>query len=339
MSREPGRHLALVGPTASGKTDVGLALALMRSEAGLATEIVSCDSMQVYRGMDVGTAKPTAAQQAMVRHHMVDVVDPTDDYSLTMFLDSARAALDDIESRGASALLLGGTGLYAQALVDEFDPPPQFPEVAARLDTEPDTTKLQEQLRDLDPVALERIPQGARRRIIRALEVTIGSGKPFSAHGERLDTYSPTPFVLTGLRPDREELTRRINDRYAVQMDSGFLEEARALHGLGGSLSRTAAAALGYRELFGHLRGDMTEQVALESARVRTRRFAVRQLRWFGRDPRITWFDPPGPGDASEPSVVAERIDSLWRKRSAERRGSVATVAGEPGSTAAKEEA
>jgi len=349
--RPAGRHLALVGPTASGKSAVGLALAERRNAAGRPVEIVSCDSMQVYRGMDVGTAKPTAAEQARVRHHLIDVVDPTEDFNMPRFVAAVAEALDDIEARGASAVLVGGTGLYLRGVVDQLEPPPHFPEIAEQLEADPDTAALTEQLRELDPEALAHIPPGNRRRIIRALEVTLGTGTPFSTHGPGLHNYGPTPFVLTGLWPSREVLTTRIAARYDAQMAEGLLGEAQRLADLGPSLSRTAAQALGYRELLGHLRGRGTLEEALRDARVRTRRFAVRQQRWFGRDPRITWFDPPGvaatggpsggsgPCGATAPVVgtgppmatiesVADRLEELWAKRAAAGVGSVATVGG-----------
>jgi tRNA dimethylallyltransferase len=299
---------------------VALALAVHRRAEGHPTELVSCDSMQVYRGMDVGTAKPTPAEQALVPHHLIDLVAPTEEHNLPRFVAAARDALDGIEQRGADAILVGGTGLYVRAMVDGFEPPPHFPELAAQLDAG-DTSELTERLRELDPDALEHIPAGNRRRLVRALEVTLGTGRPFSSFGQRFDRYPPTPFVMAGLRPSREVLTARIAARFEVQMEAGFLDEVAGLHREEDHLSRTATQALGYRELLAHLRGECDLPAALERARVRTRRFAVRQQRWFGRDPRIEWFEPPGDVDA-----VAESIEHLWRERAAAGLGSVATV-------------
>ena len=174
--------IALVGPTASGKTDVALAVARRLGDV----EIVSVDSMQVYRGMDVGTAKPTVAERAEVPHHLLDVADPAEPFSVGAYQALAREALADIERRGRRALLVGGTGLYLTALVDDLTLPGRFPEVAADLETEPDTVALHERLTTLDPVAAARMQPSNRRRIVRALEVTIGSGRPFSSFGPGL---------------------------------------------------------------------------------------------------------------------------------------------------------
>ncbi len=324
-SRRPGRHLALVGPTASGKSAVALALAERRRLAGDVVELVSCDSMQVYRGMDIGTAKPTAEERARVPHHLIDLVEPTEEHNLPRFVAAANRVLDDIEARGAAAVLVGGTGLYVRAVIDAFDPPPHFPEIAGELESVTDTDELTRRLATLDPGALAHIPPGNRRRLVRALEVTIGTGRPFSSFGRSFEDHPDTPFVLAGLWPSRDDLTERIAARYDAQMASGMPSEAEALHGLGAELSRTAGQALGYRELLAYLRGECDLAGALDRARVRTRRFAVRQQRWFARDPRITWFAPPG-----DPAAVAEAIDELWRKRAATGLGSIATVGSTP---------
>jgi tRNA dimethylallyltransferase len=302
-----------------------MALALRRQAAGNPTELVSCDSMQVYRGMDVGTAKPTLSEQRTVPHHLIDLVEPTEEHNLPRFAAAARDALDDIERRGADAVLVGGTGLYVRALVDGFDPPPHFPALARELEAVVDTAELTQRLRAVDPRALDRIPPGNRRRIVRALEVTLGTGRPFSGFGEPFDRHPPTPFVMVGLWPTREVLTARIAARYDAQVSAGLMDEVAELHRLGDRLSRTAAQALGYRELLAHQRGECDLATALELARVRTRRFAIRQQRWFGRDPRIEWFDPPGDAGA-----VAAAIEDLWRKRAAVGLGSLATVGSGP---------
>ena len=169
-----------------------------------------------------------------------------------------------------------------------------------------------DRLRGLDPVAADRIEPGNRRRVVRALEVTLGAGRPFSSFGPGLDAYPDTPFVLTGLEIDRALLAQRVRDRYAEQMDAGFLDEVRAVVERPEGVSRTAAQALGYRELAAHLRGERSLEDSLALAIDRTRQFGVRQIRWFRRDPRIEWF-----GHSGEPSDVVDALDLHWRHRAA----------------------
>lgn len=285
---EPGRHVVLVGPTASGKS----ALALEWARVAPGVELVSMDSMQVYVGMDIGTAKPTAAEQAEVRHHLIDVVDPAEEYSVARFQADAARALVEIEARGGRAVLVGGTGLYVQAVVDGLTIPGRYLQVRAEIETEPDTPSLHRRLTGLDPVAAARMEPTNRRRIVRALEVTIGSGRPFSSFGPGLAAHRPTPFRLVGIDRPRPELDRRIAERLRSQLDRGFLVEVDALRHRPAGLSRTARQALGYRELLDHLDGGMTLDAAVETILARTRRFARRQQRWFRRDPRVRWFEP-----------------------------------------------
>ncbi|MHB1139558.1 MAG: tRNA (adenosine(37)-N6)-dimethylallyltransferase MiaA [Microthrixaceae bacterium] len=305
----PGRHLAIVGPTASGKSALALALAERRRDAGELVELVTVDSMQVYRGMNIGTASPTPEERRRVPHHLVDLADPDEEFSVAEFRAAADAALADIESRGGRAILVGGTGLYLQAVIDRLELPGRFPTVAAELEEQTDTHALHRRLSELDPRAAARIEVGNRRRILRALEVTIGSGRRFSEFGPGLGAYPPTPFLLCGLRVERELLGERIAARYATQMDAGFLEEVRSLAARPGGVSRTAAQALGYRELLAHVRGEVSLEEALGQAIDRTRQFAVRQIRWFRRDPRIEWFDHDG-----DPLAVLDALDAHWRR-------------------------
>jgi tRNA dimethylallyltransferase len=280
-----GSHVAIVGCTASGKSRIGLELARRLGD----TEIVSIDSMQVYRGMDIGTAKPTPQEQAEIPHHLIDLVDPWDDFSIAEFQAAYRHVIGGIEDRGKRALLVGGTGLYVQAVVDDIDLPGQFPEARAEIEAEPDTLGLHRRLAELDPTAAARMEPNNRRRVVRALEVTIGSGRPFSSFGPGIEHFPPTSIQLVGLRVERPELDRRIADRYAGQLDAGFLDEVRSLTELARPLSRSASQALGYKELLDHVVGDVPVDEVLETAIIRTRQFARRQERWFRRDPRITW--------------------------------------------------
>ena len=212
--------------------------------------------MQVYRGMDIGTAKPTAAEREAVRHHLLDVADPSEEFTVAAFKDATNIALAEIEARGHRALLVGGTGLYLRAVVDDLDLPGQFPEVRTELEAVGATAELHGRLVELDPVAASRMESTNRRRVVRALEVTLGSGRPFSSFGPGLDQYPPTPFRLLGLRVERDELDDRIEARFAAQMETGFLAEVARLRDRPAGLSRTARQALGYKELLAHLDGD-----------------------------------------------------------------------------------
>lgn len=287
------RHAALIGPTASGKSAIALAIA----RADRSWELVTVDSMQVYRGMDTGTAKPTAAEQAQVPHHLLDVAEPWDDFDLAGYQHAAREAIAAIERRGRRALLVGGTALYLRAVVDDLTLPGQHPGVRAELEAEADALgvpALHARLGELDPAAAARMEPTNRRRVVRALEVTVGSGRPFSSFGPGLDAHPPTRFRLVGLRWDRRALDERIAQRYRLQLEHGFLDEVRRLVTGPRPLSRTAAQALGYKELAEHLAGRCTLDEAVDLAVRRTRRFARRQERWFRRDPRIRWVDVDG---------------------------------------------
>jgi len=289
----PG-HVALVGPTASGKSALALELARRRPDA----ELVSVDSMSVYRAMDIGTAKPTPAERVEVPYHLVDLVDPDEEFTLSRFQTEARRVLRAIEGRGHRALLVGGTGLYLRAVVDQLSVPGRFPAVAAALEVEADSTggiqRLHARLTALDPTAAARMEPTNRRRVVRALEVTLGAGRPFSSFGPGLDSYPQTPFTLVGLRFDPAVHDARIDGRLRHQLASGFVEEVRALARRPGGLSRTARQALGYRELLRHVeQGAPLEECVIEATR-RTRAFARRQWAWFRRDPRIVWLDPGG---------------------------------------------
>jgi tRNA dimethylallyltransferase len=280
-------RLAIIGATATGKSALAMALAQRVSDL----ELVSIDSMQVYRGMDIGTAKPTLDEQARVPHHLIDLLDPEDDCSVGWFRNQAQVVLDRLAAAGTPTALVGGTGLYLRAVVDGLELPGRWPEVVAELEAEPDTAALHDRLSRLDPTAAGRMEPSNRRRIVRALEVTVGSGRLFSSFGPGLDAYQQTDVTFVGLGLDRASLTARIGERLARQMDDGFLDEVRTLDARSPGWSRTAIQALGYRELLEHVRHDAPLAECVAAAALHTRRFAVRQERWFRRDPRIAWFD------------------------------------------------
>jgi tRNA dimethylallyltransferase len=281
-----------------------LAVARQRDDV----ELVTVDSMQVYRGMDIGTAKPTHFEQAEIRHHLLDLCDPDEDYTVARFQRDCLAVLSDIEARGKRAILVGGTGLYLQSITDDLDLPSRFPDVRADIERESDTAVLFARLEQLDPLAASRMEPTNRRRVVRALEVTLGSGQPFSSFGPGLEDYPPAPFPIFGLTMPREVLDLRIAQRYRQQMDMGFLGEVQALLERPKGLSRTARQALGYAELLAHLEIGLPLDEALETALTRTKRFARRQQRWFGRDPRINWIATEGEESSN---LVAELVRGL----------------------------
>ena len=282
--------VALVGVTASGKSETALHLARRRGDC----EIVSVDSMCVYRGMDIGTSKPGADARGSVPHHLLDLVDPDEDFTVTQFQRAAREALADIERRGHHALLVGGTGLYLRAVVDDLAIPGRYPDVAAALEADLDDGRagvadLHARLATLDPVGAARMEPTNRRRVVRALEVTIGSGRPFSAFGPGLEAYPATGLAQVGLSVPAEAIDRRIEDRLGRMVEAGLVDEVRALAARPGGISRTARQALGYREILAHVEGGVPLADCLEAAVRRTRQFARRQASWFRRDPRVTW--------------------------------------------------
>ncbi len=280
--------LVVLGPTASGKSDLAMAFAAAHS----GTEILAVDAMQVYRRMDIGTAKPSPADQQRVVHHGIDLAEPSTDSTLADYLLAANGSLADMAARGARPLLVAGTGLYLRGLTDPMDIPGRWPQVRTDLEARMQmegTEALHAELARLDPVAADRMEPSNGRRVVRALEVTIGSGRPFSSFGPGLATYPDVPFVQVGLRWPRSLLAERIAGRVHRMMEAGLLAEVEALLGEPEGLSRTARQALGYKELIEHLRGECSLDDAVESIIVRTRQFAVRQERWFRRDPRIRW--------------------------------------------------
>jgi tRNA dimethylallyltransferase len=294
--------LALVGPTACGKS--ALAVEVARELGDI--EIVNADSMQVYRGMDIGTAKPTALERAGVPHHLIDVVEPCEEWDVARFVREALHALQDIESRGHRALFVGGTGLYVHALVDRLSMPAREPRVARRLEAEP-TSALYARLLSADPAAAARISPANRRRVLRALEVTLGSGRPFSSYGPGVAAFPPTRWRLAGIWLPRDEVRRRIEARFLAMLEAGLLVEVKKLVACPGGLSRTARQALGYRELLAHIEQGLPLDEACRLAVARTRRFARRQRMWWRRDPRIRWF-----GAANDPISVLAALLGEW---------------------------
>ncbi|MGI9607273.1 MAG: tRNA (adenosine(37)-N6)-dimethylallyltransferase MiaA [Acidimicrobiales bacterium] len=300
------KPLCILGPTASGKSSAAMAVAAQVD----GVELVSIDSMQVYRGMDVGTAKPTSEEQAQVRHHLIDIADPADEFTVSMFQQAWRGVRDEVIGRGAIPVLVGGTGLYLRSVIDDLEIPARYPEVRAEIEERAtDIVAMHRELEGLDPLAASRIDPRNDRRIIRALEVTLGSGRRFSSYGPGLEEYGDIPFTLLGLRMSREQLDARIDARYDLQMEHGFLDEVRALIDRPGGIGRTARQALGYRELLRHVEERLPLDVALDDAKVRTRRFARRQLKWFQRDPRIEWVDLDASGAIDHDAAIATAIE------------------------------
>ena len=289
MTDQARKPVVIVGPTASGKSSVAMAVAQQQTDSQNPVHIVAVDAMQVYRDMNIGTAKPTLSDQSLVPHHCIDLVDSHERFTVAEFKKSATDALAEISKANGRALLVAGTGLYLTAVIDDLVLPGEFPETRATLEQEPNTVLLFEQLSQLDPIAVEKIERSNRRRIIRALEVCIGSGRAFSSFGPGTSAYPENGVVQIGLRWNRERLAQRVADRVYAMMNEGLLSEVTALRNSKDGLSRTAAQALGYKELLLHLDGKMSLDQAVEETIIHTRQFAVRQERWFRRDPRIKW--------------------------------------------------
>jgi len=297
----PRPVLAVVGPTAAGKSALSLRLA-----AALGGEIINADSMQLYRGMDIGTAKLTPAERGGIPHHLLDVWPVTETASVSEYQLLARQAITAIHGRGAIPILVGGSGLYVRAAIDKLEFPGTDPDLRARLEDElaqAGGPALHERLSRLDPAAAAVILPGNGRRIVRALEVMELSGRPFSATLPQYESVYET--VQIGLELPRPELDRRVADRVARMWQLGLVEEVRQLAAAGLAKGRTASRALGYAQVLRFLDGEGTEQEAAAQTIQATRKFIRRQESWFRRDPRIRWLP------ADEPDVMTRALDAL----------------------------
>jgi tRNA dimethylallyltransferase len=276
--------LALVGPTASGKSEAGLAIA-----EALGAEILSVDSMVVYRGMSVGTAKPTAEQRARVPHHLLDLAEPSERFTVARFQAAAKEALARVER----PLLVGGSGLYFRAIVDELEFPPEDHAVRAELEREAvavGPAPLHRRLIAMDPVAASRIDPGNVRRTVRALEVAAITGERFSDFAEPWIRYDPARVRVAGVQIDRDILGRRIERRVRRMIDAGWRDEVRALVDRGHGAWLTSTRAIGYAEFARELDGQLSHEEAVARTVKRTKELARRQEAWFRRDPRVRWF-------------------------------------------------
>ncbi|HET9016062.1 MAG TPA: tRNA (adenosine(37)-N6)-dimethylallyltransferase MiaA [Thermomicrobiaceae bacterium] len=286
--------IAIVGPTAAGKTAAAIRLA--RDVGG---EVVSADSRYLYRGMDVGTAKPTCAEMAGVPHHLIDVVGPADDYSLALYQRDAYAAIDDIVRRGRVPILAGGTPLYVNAVLEgwqvpEVPPDAAFREAMAELARVEGTAALHARLAAVDPVAAARIAPANARRVIRALEIFARTGRRMSElEGKRRPPYRT---LVAGLMPPRAALYAAIDRRVADQIAGGLIDEVRRLLDDGVPPGAPAMSAIGYGEIVDYLAGRLTLEQAAERIRHHTHRYARHQLTWLRRMRGVHWFDPGEPG-------------------------------------------
>jgi tRNA dimethylallyltransferase len=284
---EGGEVVAIVGPTATGKSDLGIAVA-----EAVGAEVVNADAMQLYRGMDIGTAKVPPAARRGVPHHQIDVLDVTDDASVAAYQRAARGDLARIHRRGARPLLVGGSGLYVSAVLDDLDFPGTEPDLRAELlarAQEEGVASLHRELASLDPPAAAAIDPANTRRIVRALEVVRLTGRPFTA---RLPLGAgAVPAVRIGLQADRSVLDERVAARAKAMFEAGLVEETRTLLDEHGRFSRTASRAVGYAQALDVLAGRLSEGEAVESTILATRRLVRRQEKWFLRDPGIVWLD------------------------------------------------
>jgi len=305
------RLLAIVGPTATGKTEVGMGLA-----EALDGEIISADSMQVYRGMDIGTAKPTAEERARVPHHLIDIVDPEEPFSVADYQARADAALADIWGRDRQPILVGGSGLYIRAVLEEMDfslvpPDPDFRRRLLEEARSKGARALHEWLAEVDPSAAARIHHNDQKRIIRALEVAESSGGIGSPSGKvdrhRSPRYNSTQF---GLTLEREELYRRIEARVDRMIAGGLVEEVRGLLERGLDEDLVSMRGLGYAQIAASVRGEISLEEAVSRQKRDTRRFAKRQMTWFRADSQIEWMDV---GQAGGAAAVVEAIRGKWQ--------------------------
>lgn len=282
--------IVIAGATATGKSSLSIALA-----QAIDAEVINADSMQVYRGMDIGTAKITLDERQGISHHMLDVLDVNQDSTVAWYQSAARDAIDEIHSRGKSVVMVGGTGLYIKAVIDELNFPDTDPMVRHTLNKEAEDLGIDAmfaRLEKLDPAAALAIDRANLRRIIRALEVIEITGQPFTANLPREESIRYPNARQFGLVMDRELLSEKIDERVNTMFEQGLVEEVQKLMNAGLLEGRTAQRALGYAQVISHLKGEISLDAAIEETKRATRQYARRQETWFSRDARIKWISP-----------------------------------------------
>ena len=284
--------MVIAGPTASGKTDLAVELALM-----IDGEIISADSMQIYRGMDIGTAKPTIDERRGIPHHLIDIVDPDEEYSVAQFKEDALACIDDIVKRGKTPIVAGGTGLYINSLVynitfSETISNWEYREKLRKLSEEQGPLVLYEYLKKVDPKSAEIIHPNNVKRVIRALEVYETTGKPISEHKE-VSRNNPPPykFLVYGLQVERKELYRRIDQRVDKMMEKGLYDEVKGLLSRGYSPELVSLQGIGYKEIIAAIEGRCSLSEATERMKTNTRHLAKRQITWFNKTEGLVWIE------------------------------------------------
>ncbi len=285
--------IVICGATATGKSDLAISLA-----QNIDAEIINSDSMQLYKGMDIGTAKLSVEERQGIPHHLLDVLEVTEDANVAWYQGQARAKISEIHNRGKSVVIVGGTGLYIKAILDELNFPDTNPQVREGLEREAaeyGSNVLFERLEKLDPAAALAIDRANTRRIIRALEVIEITGKPFTANLPRKDSELYPAARQFGLVMDREALGERISDRVDRMYEAGLVDEVDRCIAAGITSARTAQLALGYAQVIAMRRGDLTLDAAIEETKRATRQYARRQETWFSRDARIKWISPIQP--------------------------------------------
>ena len=291
--------VAIVGATGTGKSDLAIELAQKLSETGDRVEIVNADAMQLYRGMDIGTAKVPETERRGIPHHLLDVWEVTREASVADYQAMARAIIQDIQSRGAIPLLVGGSGLYVSSVLYEFEFPGTDPEIRAHLEARLEKeglAPLLEELAGKDPLAAAAIDPQNTRRVIRALEVIEVTGKPFGAGLDAEHRPWQTSTVVVGLHRERTDLVEILNQRVEAMWERGLVDEVQDLIPLGIERGVTASRAIGYQQALEFLAGEMSKEEAIQSTQSLTRRYARRQVSWFRRDQNTLWLSSDEPG-------------------------------------------
>ena len=299
--------VAIVGSTGTGKSALSLDLAEHLRAAGRDAEIVNADAMQLYRGMDIGTAKLPVAERRGIAHHLLDVLEPRDEASVARYQVEARAVIDDVTSRDVVPILVGGSGLYVSSVLYDFRFPGTDADIRSRLEAELDTHGpgiLHRRLREVDPVAAEAIGAANGRRLVRALEVVELTGEPFGA-GLGAEERPWRPSVTIGLQIDRATLVERLDARVAGMWRDGLVDEVARLRPAG--LGVTASRAIGYAQAAAQLDGELDQAAAIEQAALLTRKYARRQVSWFGRFPDTVWLDADDPARVDAAMAAATR--------------------------------